>query len=318
MRSSSGGSSGDNDDDDDDDDDMDESEHTIDRNREENALMESKKEQKGQPQSSSPKVTVAPSDEKKRKFVGEPKKSSKEGGESRTTTREETTISSASQKRRKMWSNLLARRPWTKDPRNLSSWLNEVLTVSDMEFPIEQYDIEPASRASFYSLAVAGNGMFPPMRENNLVAVGNNEKNSFKPAISRGDVTMSQTTIKAKRKAKSDVTVLTKVVRKIKAKKSLGVSKPKSEGKESDVTPNVLVAKGSKAKEGKILPASKKMDAKSKEGTKAPPVKLGQTIASNKVPSQTEPDDGFAGSFADWRDRKKGKAIKKGPTSLRK
>ena len=43
-----------------------------------------------------------------------------------------------SAKRRAIWSNLLARRPRTKDPRNLSSWLNEVLTVSDLDFPIEQ------------------------------------------------------------------------------------------------------------------------------------------------------------------------------------
>jgi hypothetical protein len=44
---------------------------------------------------------------------------------------------SVSSKRRALWSDLLARRPRTKDPRNLSSWLNEVLTVSDLDFPVD-------------------------------------------------------------------------------------------------------------------------------------------------------------------------------------
>lgn len=48
-----------------------------------------------------------------------------------------TNVGSVSSKRRHLWSNLLARRPRTKDPRNLSSWLNEVLTVSDLEFPVD-------------------------------------------------------------------------------------------------------------------------------------------------------------------------------------
>merc|ERR1711865_417354 len=37
-----------------------------------------------------------------------------------------------------MWSSLLTKRPRTKDPKKLSSWLNEVLAVSDMDFPLDQ------------------------------------------------------------------------------------------------------------------------------------------------------------------------------------
>lgn len=45
-----------------------------------------------------------------------------------------------SPKRMKLWNSLLTSRPRTKDPRHLSSWLNEVLTVSDFETPLEEID----------------------------------------------------------------------------------------------------------------------------------------------------------------------------------
>merc|ERR1712238_614350 len=49
-----------------------------------------------------------------------------------------TTTTPVSAKRQAMWSNLLTKRPRTKDPKKLSSWLNEVLAVSDMDFPLGQ------------------------------------------------------------------------------------------------------------------------------------------------------------------------------------
>jgi len=43
-----------------------------------------------------------------------------------------------SNERKSTWSELLARRPQSKDPRNLSSWLNEVLQVSDLDVSLEE------------------------------------------------------------------------------------------------------------------------------------------------------------------------------------
>lgn len=311
------GSNGDNDDDDDD---MDESEHSADWERGEIAPLDIVKELKGNPPSSSNKATaVSSSDKVKRKLVGKSNKSSKEGGESMAVIGKGSTVAGASEKRQKMWSDLLARRPRTRDPRNLSSWLNEVLTVSDMEFPIDQYDVEPSSRTTFYSLAVAGNGLLPPTRDNNVVVQGNKGKSRGASTGSRGDVFTAQATTKVKRKAKADSLVPTKVVKKVKVKKSLGASKPKVGGTGSDVPTKILANKDVKLKEEKALPASKRLDDILMEDTKSPPSPGSQANTTKEsAPSATEPDDCFAGSFADWRDRKKGKAFKKGSGSLRK
>jgi hypothetical protein len=53
-------------------------------------------------------------------------------------------LSSISAERKKLWTELLPRRPRTKDPRHLSAWLNEVLTVSDFDIPLDQIELPPA------------------------------------------------------------------------------------------------------------------------------------------------------------------------------
>jgi hypothetical protein len=315
RQSPSLGSNGDNEDDDDDED-MDESEHTTDRERGEIPPLESLKEPKEQ---ETPKNTtsVSPSEEVKRKLE-ESNSSSREGAEKRTMVGKETTITATSDKRRKMWSNLLARRPRTKDPRNLSSWLNEVLTVSDLEFPIDQYGVDPAPRAAIYSIAVSENGRAPTTFDEDAVDSGkvNETRGAYANANDKRAVPMAQANpAKTNRKAKADSKVPKKVAKKAKAKKNLASSKPKAGG--NGVPPQAMAVDHSNVMNDKGLPAEKLMDEKLKEDTTSSSSTGSQTNASNTIPLEAE-QDGFVGSFADWRDRKKGKAFKKGPSSLRK
>ena len=47
-------------------------------------------------------------------------------------------------------------------------------------------------------------------------------------------------------------------------------------------------------------------------------MKLDKKRKKSDDDDDSDSDEGFAGNFADWRDRKKGKSLKKGSSSLRK
>lgn len=154
-------------------------------------------------------------------------------------------LASISSKRRKLWTELLVRRPRTKDPRHLSAWLNEVLTVSEFEIPLDQIELPPAPATD----SVGGSGESD---------VEKKEKKSEEPKTK-------------KHKTSSD---------------EESSSKPENEEK-------------------KISDDDKKTES--------------SELSSKKSSPKKEAEDGFAGSFADWRDRKKEKAMsKKGTGSLRK
>jgi hypothetical protein len=153
-------------------------------------------------------------------------------------------LASISSKRRKLWTELLVRRPRTKDPRHLSAWLNEVLTVSEFEIPLDQIELPPTSVAEDS-------------------AGGSGESDEEKKEKKSGE----QTTKKQKPNSDEE-------------------SSSQPEGEEKKVSEN-----------------GKKSESAESSSKKSSPKK----------------EDGFAGSFADWRDRKKEKAmIKKGTGSLRK
>jgi hypothetical protein len=177
-------------------------------------------------------------------------------------------LASISSKRRKMWSALLIKRPRTKDPRHLSSWLNEVLTVSDFETPLEQ--AEPADPKA--------------VKSESSVTTAEKGKGSKEP------------------EDRSFVNKEKKTGEKEKKKRKIEAKLPED------------LASNSKSKRDEK--SSKKSEKKQADGSdKKSPKKNG----SKDSPLRKEPDDGFVGSFADWRDRKKEKALSKKETgSLRK
>ena len=156
------------------------------------------------------------------------------------------------------------KRPRTKDPRHLSSWLNEVLTVSDFETPLEQ--AEPAETKPAKSEPSAPSEKTKSSKE-------------------------SEEGTKKKEKKSGD---------KKEKKRKLGSKSPEAGAPPSKAKKDETSAKKSEKK------PSEGSEKKKKNGSKDSPLKK-------------ESEDGFVGSFADWRDRKKEKALnKKGPGSLRK
>jgi hypothetical protein len=213
----------------------------------------------------------------KRKKLSEdvPKESVDDEAVDDASTGDAAELANISSKRRKMWSALLVKRPRTKDPRHLSSWLNEVLTVSDFETPLEQVEpMEPKAVSSDSSGTSAEKGKAAKEIE---------ERPSSGKEKKSGE--------KEKKK------------RKIESRSSEdGASNGKSK----------------KDKEDKV---SKKTNEKKSSETSSTEKKSSKKSGSKESPSTSkkEPEDGFVGSFADWRDRKKEKALsKKGSGSLRK
>mmetsp|Transcript_7030 Transcript_7030/g.16426 ORF Transcript_7030/g.16426 Transcript_7030/m.16426 type:complete len:596 (+) Transcript_7030:66-1853(+) len=186
-------------------------------------------------------------------------------------------LRSISAKRRKLWTELLVRRPRSKDPRHLSAWLNEVLTVSEFEIPLDQIHLMPAPAAEE---SAAGSGSSDEEKKEKK---DKKEKNK-EPANAK------ESPSKPKDKSKDD--------EEPKAKKSKPSEKIE---KESSSTTSTTSSSDEKPKEEE--------DKKSSESKDKSP---------KKSSSPKKGDDDFAGSFADWRDRKKGKALKKGTGSLRK
>jgi hypothetical protein len=192
-----------------------------------------------------------------------------------------------SKKRRSMWNALLIKRPRTKDPRHLSSWLNEVLTVSDVETPIDQPN--PAEPTPAVSSDSSG--------ERVAAATSAVVEKPKKESYERVPKDPTQSTQKEKKNGEKE-----KKKRKIESKSSeegsaAGPGKPKKEEKDKKKSATKKNADGSE---------KEKKSSKKSTGKESPN-------------SKKEPEDGFAGSFADWRDRKKEKALsKKGGSSLRK
>lgn len=200
-------------------------------------------------------------------FTGKRKKSSEDSVEEEEVTADDlcddasdaAELANISSKRRKMWNALLIKRPRTKDPRHLSSWLNEVLTVSDFETPMEQ--ARPAIKESL-----------------------------GKPEKSRTPKHSEERSKEKKTGGKE------KKIRKMEGKMTEDADDSKSKKDKDEMS----LDNGEKSSDSSDKKSPKKNDSKE------PDIKK-------------ESEDGFAGSFADWRDRKKEKALsKKGTSSLRK
>ncbi|KAL3905680.1 MAG: hypothetical protein SGILL_009581, partial [Bacillariaceae sp.] len=179
-------------------------------------------------------------------------------------------------KRRSMWGNLLSRRPRTKDPRNLSSWLNEVLTVSDLDFPVEQASTAEKSKAK-------------KPRKPKKTAAGKSAKSGKKkaaappqaPAEKPAEAKKTEPAVTEKAKTNDPAT-----------KASAGNADSKEPTAEKEKSTASIPAPAEKEPQETKLDTPEEDESKSKKE-----------------------QDGFSGSFADWRDRKKGK---KGISSLKK
>jgi hypothetical protein len=193
-------------------------------------------------------------------------------------------LASISMKRRNMWSALLIKRPRTKDPRHLSSWLNEVLTVSDFETPLESPEITLPKVVRSEASA------------DKMVATAEKAKKPREPEAPSFEVNGSSKEKKSGEKEKKK--------RKIESPKSSEDGSNSSKGDK----------KSKKEEKASKKSGEKKLTEKRTEnGDKKVSKKNSKESPSKK------PEDGFVGSFADWRDRKKEKALsKKGGGSLRK
>lgn len=256
-----------------------------------------------------------------------------------------------SKKRRKMWSALLIKRPRTKDPRQLSSWLNEVLTVSDFEMPFEQNEAEEAKTMNVTSSK-------KPKGEKELDASSSKkEKKAVVEKKKRKSDKMTPSDKPDNSKPKKEKIESKPKEKKIKspikekpavqdaAPKIKSVSPPKEEVKkdqeielpkdqqdkveeqdkknddpiESKVEKEVPKSEHSTVIEnGDKTNSLKAEEAKPREGSSDSENSMKTPPTEPPSEASTKEDDGFAGSFADWRDRKKEKLLKKGPGSLKK
>ena len=190
-------------------------------------------------------------------------------------------LASISMKRRNMWSALLIKRPRTKDPRHLSSWLNEVLTVSDFETPLESPEAaQPKVVRSEASVE-------------KKVSTAEKAKKPREPEAPSNEANGNSKEKKGGEKEK----------KKRKMESSEDGSNSSKEDKKSKKEEKVSKKSGEK----------KHAEKRTENGDKKVSKK------SSKDSPSSKPEDGFVGSFADWRDRKKEKALsKKGSGSLRK
>jgi hypothetical protein len=211
-----------------------------------------------------------------------------------------------SSKRRSMWNDLLNKRPRAKDPKGLSSWLDEVLTVSDLEFPLEKLgnDINhPFGKILVNELPTLSKPAATPTEDetgdSSAVVDSNSNSRTESPDSA------------AKESNSSNTNAADTVVGNEKA------SAAKEAAAEKDKTTQ-------DTKEPETPVANYNNETGSSNGVKLlgqkPKNSLKRSIeeTTQKEQNKDDDDEGFAGSFADWRDRKKGKLVKKGSGSLRK
>lgn len=296
--------------------------------------------------------SMPPSSSKSREKESKPKrrKPSEEDDEV------EPDLTNISKKRHKMWSALLIKRPRTKDPRHLSSWLNEVLTVSDFDTPFEENETSESKSQNggrpSKKLKSDKDSEGGPSSKKERKSTG--EKKKRKPDKIASEKTENSKLKKEKPESKKKVKSLSKEkpVKPKEAAKPKETTKSEWFSKERDSAKDHLespIDKDSKKDiekdEAPKLPVDPVEDEEEDEveDESKPEVYNGEEEKKQKETSPTgedEPedgekmenkseskagedspgkkdDDGFVGSFADWRDRKKDKA-KKGTGSLKK
>ena len=198
-------------------------------------------------------------------------------------------------KRRAIWNDLLTKRPRAKDPTGLSKWLNEVLAVSDLEFPLGKVGDNSVDGASL------GKVLSAELSKLTKPSVSASPDDDAADSSNLDTSNSSNTVESLTKEATTSNNDVDAVVDKNEGESS------KNEGVAPAGTPvkDNTVAKSDDAKTlGTVKSLKKNLDKKRKK--------------PDDDDDDSDSDEGFAGSFADWRDRKKGKPLKKGPSSLRK
>ena len=173
---------------------------------------------------------------------------------------EETVVEEdVSSERREMWNDLLNKRPRSKDPKGLSKWLNEVLSVSDLQFPLEKVGAENARGGSPLGRVLANE--LSKLTKDGAVDSAMDTTNSSS--------TTADTLTKDTANSSND---------------------------------------GDSAKNEKTPVKDNTVASQNKSDVKSLKKNLGKRKKDNEDDDdETDSDEGFAGSFADWRERKKGK-----------
>eukprot|EP00531_Pseudo-nitzschia_arenysensis_P006316 CAMPEP_0116118034 /NCGR_PEP_ID=MMETSP0329-20121206/1889_1 /TAXON_ID=697910 /ORGANISM="Pseudo-nitzschia arenysensis, Strain B593" /LENGTH=793 /DNA_ID=CAMNT_0003611635 /DNA_START=151 /DNA_END=2532 /DNA_ORIENTATION=+ len=216
-----------------------------------------------------------------------------------------------SSKRISMWNNLLNKRPRGKDPKGLSSWLNEVIAVSDPAFPLDEMgeDMDrPLGKLLLNELPKLAKPAATPS-EDEAVDTMNSSPTHSNSSPEIADDSAKDSADDGKTTNATDIVV----------GEENSPSAPVVIEKEKDSASET--GKGTTTENEKVdeEASSSKVDASSSNGTKISPKKSSVAgVEETEKKKRKKEDDGFAGSFADWRDRKKGKSLKKGSTSLRK
>ena len=253
-------------------------------------------------------------------------------------------LEDVSSKRRFMWNDLLNKRPRAEDPKDISSWLNEVLAVSDLEFPLDQVGTDmdqPFGKVLLNELPKLTNSAATPSEDeapDSGGAVDTSDSNSSPETIhsSTKDVTNSSSesidNINNASNSKivntvvgneNPLTVSLKNEKEAETTAEMMESKT-TEGEKADVedaaistaypqTP--IIANEATGTIGSSATCSKGLKLLGKKANLS--LKKSITAGAEETKDKKE-DEGFAGSFADWRDRKKGKSLKKGSSLLRK
>ena len=212
-----------------------------------------------------------------------------------------------SQKRRNAWSLLLDKRPRTKDQRHLSSWLNEVLVVSDFD---NDFELD-ASESETPNVGKAEAELTPPLDTNQTKVPGKKKKR--KPSGDKTEAKTKKTKINMMPKPKN---IMQEDLSNEKEPKIAGgqIGDPPSEALVEEIIQqgdapsandkNLLIAQDDVSDDN-----TSEFNSKAENPVTAPHDFVKQDTGPSS-PEKRETEDGFAGSFADWRDRKKDKVKK--------
>ena len=270
-----------------------------------------------------------------------------------------------SSKRMSMWNSLLDKRPRSKDPKELSSWLNEVLTVSDLEFPLDQVGTDinhPYGKLLFSDLPKLSVPAVTPTEDEAGDSSG--AADNLDTSVTNSNASTTTPDSSSKNNSINNPTRDTNITENVVGTKKTPMTCPKepnvmddnedippisSKGMEESETENAVETAKNKKSETSMsveeasssltAPETKEsqtstitngigtsnVSSKTKNNSKGVKLlgkkakfTLKKSIIANEENQRKKEDEGFAGSFADWRDRKKGKLLKKGSGSLRK
>mmetsp|Transcript_10004 Transcript_10004/g.24974 ORF Transcript_10004/g.24974 Transcript_10004/m.24974 type:complete len:824 (+) Transcript_10004:273-2744(+) len=250
--------------------------------------------------------------------------------EADTTTTEEKDSDigeEVSSKRRSMWNDLLNKRPRTKDPNALSSWLNEVLALSDLQFPLEEVggDMDrPLGKLPLNEMPKLTKPAATPSEDEAIDSSEAIDTMDSSPSHSIADDQVKDSTNNESVSRSNSDAATTNSADIVIGEENLLSASPDNQKESKSASRNVKDETTESQKPDEETTSAKADPQNSVSGNgakllgKKSKLSSKKSVFAGKGKMKKKEDEGFAGSFADWRDRKKGKSLKKGPSSLRK